>query len=227
MIHQMSLLVQGSPYEDSTSLPFRLRQKRFANVALIIDGILRERGACRILDVGGEELYWNIAKEYIAKRNIHITLVNLTAEPVSNAQFSSQVGDATKLDHLSDMSFDLVHSNSVIEHVGGWDAMSCMAGHIKRLAPKYFVQTPNFWFPFEPHVRLPFFHWLPEQARYRILMNVDTGFAKRRQTLDIAMRDVQGMALLDRRQFAALFPDAEIKIERFFGLTKSLMAIRV
>ena len=208
------------------SLPFRFRQKRFRKIAEIIDCILDKQGSCRILDVGGTEQYWSIAKDYINEHNVHITLLNLDAPSVSSPKFSSQKGDATHLDRLPDKSFDLVHSNSVIEHVGGWVAMSSMAGHIRRLAPKYFVQTPNFWFPFEPHVRLPVFHWLPEQVRFRILMSIDTGFAERRQTVDHAMRDVQNMALLDRRQFATLFPDAEVHVERFLYLAKSLMAIR-
>lgn len=195
-------------------------------MAALIEQTLRERGSCRILDVGGEAVYWDIAKGYIAERAVHITLLNLTSEPEPSAQFSSMRGDATSLDHIPDMAFDVVHSNSVIEHVGNWRAMTAMAYHVRRLAPCYFVQTPNFWFPIEPHVRVPFFHWLPEQLRYRILMIVDVGFARRRETVDHAMRDVQSMALLDRRQFAALFPDARIHTERVLGFSKSFMAIR-
>ncbi len=222
----MPALVLDSPYKDSSSLPYRFRQKRFAMVKNLIDAILKERGACNILDVGGEAVYWNIAKDYLAGRNVHVTLLNRTLEDVPGPRFSAQVGDATRLDHLPDNSFDLVHSNSVIEHVGNWEAMMAMAGHVRRLAPRYYVQTPNFWFPIEPHMRAPLFHWLPEQLRYRILMRFDIGFAKRRGTVDHAMRDVQSIALLDRRQFAALFPDARIETERVLAMPKSLMAIR-
>ena len=222
----MSLLVLDSPYYDTHSLPFRFRQKRFALVAALIEQTLRERGSCRILDVGGEAVYWEIAKDYLSERNVHVTLLNLTKESEPSAQFSSMKGDATSLGHVADMAYDLVHSNSVIEHVGNWQAMTAMAHHVRRLAPRYFVQTPNFWFPIEPHVRVPFFHWLPEQVRCRILMTFDVGFAPHRETVDHAMRDVQSMALLDRQQFAALFPDAAIHTERVLGLPKSLMAIR-
>jgi len=222
----MSHTVLGSPYHDAQSLPFRFRQKRFRNVQQLIDRVLEERGSCRILDVGGEAVYWDIAKDYLHGRNVHITLLNLRGSGTSTPQFSSVDGDATKLGHLADMSFDLVHSNSVIEHVGNWNAMAAMAEHVRRLAPKYFVQTPYFWFPVEPHVRLPFFHWLPEQVRFRILMRFDVGFSLRRESVSHAMRDVQEMALLDKTQVAALFPDAEIRFERVLGLPKSLMAIR-
>jgi hypothetical protein len=37
---------------------------------------------------------------------------------------------------------------------------------------------------------------------------------------------VQFCHLIDRRQFAALFPDAIIENEKFLGLTKSFTAIR-
>ena len=57
-------------------------------------------------------------------------------------------------------------------------------------------------------------------------MRCDVGFAARRETVDHAMRDVQGMALLDKRQLAALFPDADISFERVLGLPKSMMAVR-
>jgi len=222
----MLLAAVRNPYLDRHSLPFRFRQRRFAHVRALIERTLRERGCCRILDVGGEPAYWEVAADYIQARPVHVTLLNIEEQEVPSRQFTFQRGDATRLDHMPDGAYDLVHSNSVIEHVGGWQAMAAMACHVRRLAPRYFVQTPNFWFPIEPHVRAPFFHWLPEQVRYRILMRFDIGFSPRRRTVDHAMRDVQGMALLDRGQLAALFPDAEIVPERVLGLTKSLMAIR-
>jgi hypothetical protein len=57
-------------------------------------------------------------------------------------------------------------------------------------------------------------------------MRFDIGFAPRRETIDHAMRDIQGMALLDKEQFSSLFPDARIDTERVLGLAKSFMAIR-
>ncbi len=143
-----------------------------------------------------------------------------------SAKFKSLAADATDLSGFADNSFDIVHSNSVIEHVGNWDRMCRMAGHVRRLAPVYFLQTPSFWFPYEPHFRFPGFHWLPEQARAHLLMRFNLGFGGKRATYDAAMRGVQSAYLLSERQMRVLFPDAEIMKERAFGLTKSFMAVR-
>lgn len=216
-----------NPYADSTSAPFRLRQKRFfAFVMPMIDAIIADKGKCRIIDVGGTEQYWEICRPSLISRNVEIHLVNLREESTSGPQFVSHVADAANLSRFDDMSFDLAHSNSVIEHLESWSRMCSMADNIRRLASKYFIQTPYFWFPFEPHFRTPFFHWLPDQIRYRLVMRRRLGFYERQTTVADAMRTVEDAHLLDRRQLAALFPDARIESERLMGLTKSLMAIR-
>jgi hypothetical protein len=122
--------------------------------------------------------------------------------------------------------FDFAHSNSLIEHVGRWTDMKQCADEIRRVGKSYYVQTPYFWFPLEPHFRVPFFHWLPEQVRARLVMNFKVGYYNRAQSLDQALQDVQSACLLDRAQMQALFPDADVSFERAAGLPKSLMAIR-
>jgi hypothetical protein len=216
----------ADPYVRPTSLPFRLRARRFAIVRRLIERTLAEKARCRILDLGGTERYWSIAGPFLDENDISIDVLNIEAEPMSRGPFRSLTGDAAGLGELADMSYDLVHSNSVIEHVGGWDRMARMAANVRRLAPRYYVQTPNFWFPLEPHFRTPFFHWLPEQVRYRLYTRKSLGFRGRAPSIDAAMRSIQGAYLLDKRQMQTLFPDAEIKGERLFGLTKSWMAVR-
>lgn len=213
-------------YLDPGSRSFQFRQRRFARVRGMIDGIVASKGRCRIADIGGTDYYWRIAGDLLDRTPVSIDLFNLEALPVAAPNMRSLVGDASRLDHIDDNAYDLVHSNSVIEHVGSWSEMTRMAGHVRRIAPAYYVQTPNFWFPYEPHFRAPFFHWLPEQIRARLLMRFNLGFGGRRETLDAAMRGVQSAQMLDFAQLRDLFPDAEIHRERFFGLTKSLMAVR-
>ena len=55
-------------------------------------------------------------------------------------------------------------SNSVIEHVPP-QLQSKFAEEVARVATRYFVQTPNRYFPIEPHYQLPLFQFLPKGIR--------------------------------------------------------------
>ena len=102
-----------------------------------------------------------------------------------------------------------------------------MAREMQRGRPRYWVQTPNFWFPIEPHFLVPAWHWLPEDARVAILRRRGVGWAGRCPGPDHARRVVQEHRLMRRDELARLFPDAQrIVGERFGGLTKSWTAIR-
>ncbi len=213
------------PYQNKNSFEFHFRLRRFRHIRNIISSILQEKERCRILDVGGTENYWKLGDDLFREGRIEIDLLNLSEVPVEIAHFRSIAGNATEMSCFPDHSYDFVHSNSVIEHVGDWNNMTAMAQNIRRLAPNYFVQVPYFWFPLEPHFRVPFFHWLPEQIRYPILMKRNLGFHSKKVDLGNAMETIQSARLLDRKQFACLFPEAEIIPEKIGFLTKSLMAV--
>lgn len=143
----------------------------------------------------------------------------------SNPQFSTLHGDACAVE-APDNAYDLVHSNSVIEHVGTWSRQVQMADEVRRLAPHYYIQTPYMWFPYEPHFMAVGFHWLPEQTRARAMLRRRHGHKARQPDAMAAHRLIENFRLLHVTQMQALFPDAQILRERFFGLTKSLMAVR-
>ena len=114
-----------------------------------------------------------------------------------------------------DRSFDIVHCNSVIEHVLVPEHRARLASEIQRVGRSWFIQTPNRNFFFEPHTGLPFAQFLP-QPLLRVLMRY--------------IRRVWGCAalgwrLLDRREILSLFPGGELVRERFLGLTKSLVVV--
>lgn len=220
------MTVKADPYKNPKSLPFKFRKRRFQLVKRLIEDVLAKNGACRIVDIGGTQTYWDISEGFVDNNKIRIDLINKEEVSASKTNFRSMIGDARDLGFLDDRAYDLVHSNSVIEHVGMWDDMKKMAHHVRRLAPIYYVQTPNFWFPYEPHFRFPLFHWMPEQIRFRLLMNLSLGFGGRRKDVDSAMQAVQSANLLDSHQFRALFPEARIISEKFLLATKSLIAIR-
>lgn len=214
------------PYQHRTSLEYRFRLKRFQHIRALVDSVLKTSHSCRILDIGGTETYWDLGRDLLDSGRVQIDLINLTAPETRNKNFRSLSGDARDLSEFPSGSYDICHSNSVIEHVGDWKDMMAMAQEVRRLAPHYYVQVPYFWFPLEPHFRVPFFHWLPEQIRYRLILRRDLGFHKRQENLSNAVETIQSAKLLDRRQFSTLFPDAHIIPEKVVFLTKSLMAIR-
>ena len=223
----MNLIYALQDPANPNSLAMRFRRERAKRIVELIAETFAERGACRILDLGGEPDYWRLfERSFLEASKVHITLVNPQAFSVDDPMFEAVTGDACALPQWGDASFDLVHSNSVVEHVGDWPRMEAFAGEVRRLAPRYYVQTPYFWFPVEPHFSAPFFHWRSEQSRARSLMKRRHGFADRARDIGQAMRDVQHARLLDKTQFKFLFPDAAHIDERVAGLTKSLIAVR-
>jgi len=135
-------------------------------------------------------------------------------------------GDACDLSSIADYSFDIVHSNSVIEHVGDWNRMLQFSKEIKRLAKNYYVQTPYFWFPIEPHCMTPIFHWLPKPIRVSLVMKFTLGHWGRQSTVSGAVHTVESARLLDIKMFRELFEESEITIEKLLFLPKSLIAIK-
>jgi hypothetical protein len=204
----------------------RFRQKRLKRLITTIDDIVAAAGTCSILDLGGKVDYWLGLEPIWSDRPCHITLINFDKELVPDERFTSIAGDARDLSRFRDFSFDLVHSNSVIEHVGTWRDQARMAQEIRRLARRYYVQTPNFWFPVELHFRLPLIHWLPEPWRVSVVLHHAHGFYPQARSWSEAQHILEDVRLLDARAMAELFPDAVIERERLAGLTKSLIAIR-
>jgi hypothetical protein len=215
-------------YANPNSFGSKMRRKRASSLIAMIDCVFDEKDCVKILDLGGRVTYWNILPEnYLESRKVHITIVNLPSEKetASGPHFTCVEGSACDLPQYEDRAFDIVHSNSVIEHVGTWCNMRAFASECKRLGEHYFVQTPNFWFPIEPHFMAPFVHWLPLPLHAWLLTKMSLGHYPRYDSLDMAIPAAEGARLLNERMMASLFPDARIQKERLLFLTKSLTAI--
>jgi ubiquinone/menaquinone biosynthesis C-methylase UbiE len=127
----------------------------------------------------------------------------------------------------ADNSFELCYSNSVIEHVGDWNAREAMAREIRRVASRYYVQTPNKWFFSDPHTVGAFLHWLPKRYHRKLVRWCTLwGLVDRpsQAQIDALLEEVE---LLTEHDMRALFPDAKIVKERFLGMTKSIIALRL
>jgi SAM-dependent methyltransferase len=118
--------------------------------------------------------------------------------------------DATRGLPFADGEFDLAYCSSVIEHVPR-DLRPVFARELRRVARGWYVQTPAFSFPVEPHALLPAAHWLP------------TGLRRRYWSLGVA-GEWEDIALLRRAEMAALFGDPVA--ERIGPLVKSWVSIR-
>ncbi len=222
----MTEMTIGSAGDKHSGTDIRYRAQRLTHFIALADQCLAIKSECRVLDLGGNTRYWRDLAPVWQGRNLTFTLVNKVPETETSATFTSILGDARDLPQFGDSSFDIVHSNSVLEHVGRWADMRAMAREVRRLAPHYFVQTPYYWFPLEPHFRVPFFNWLPEPVRLSLVRWRGCGAFPRAETVDDAVRFIEDSNLLDETRFRALFPDAQIRRERVYGLTKSLMAVR-
>lgn len=213
---------------DSAGNQFRQRRIELLN-ALVAKADIRGR-KCRILDIGGTFNFWHTWREMVDWTAVDVLCAN--HDPTHSDEARNDVpvrmikADARRLDFAGPGEFDIVFSNSVIEHVGIWSDMKAMASEVRRVGVRYLVQTPYYWFPIEPHARTPFVHWLPEPLAYRLVMARRCGFWPKQDTVSGAVSVVQSARLIDGRQMAELFPDAELVRERFMGFTKSLVAVR-
>ena len=181
----------------------------------------------RILDVGGEFRYWQIIEfKYIS--NVEIDLANLRPEilPDNASHFSSISADATNLSSILDKTYDLVFSNSCIEHVGKKREWKMMAEEVRRVGKHMFLQTPNMFFPIEPHFMFPFFQFLPLKMRAFLINHYQLGFWPKGKNWEESLKIADEIHLLNYRNLKELFPEANIKRERLLGLTKSFMVYR-
>jgi hypothetical protein len=177
-----------------------------------------------IIDLGGTLTAWRQAP--VRPARVHI--VNLLDKPPADVPDWAEVhqGDACALpEHLAARRYDLVYSNSVIEHIGGHHRRMRFAETVHALADAHWVQTPYRYFPVEPHWLFPFMQFLPVRARVTIARRwvlAHTRNADPRR----ATRIVLSTELLDRTQMRYYFPDSHIRTERYAGLPKSLIAVR-
>jgi hypothetical protein len=177
----------------------------------------------RILDVGGLPSEWRGKKSLIDEVDIVGLAVYQITEHPDTPKLRSFKGDGRALE-FADKAYDIVYSNSVIEHVGSWEDQQAFAKEARRVGHGLWIQTPAFACPVEPHYLGLFVHWFPPSwhvpiARWTSVVGL-SGAA-----------DLQSIAsttrLLTKREFTELFPDCEIWTERLFIIfPKSYVALR-
>jgi hypothetical protein len=173
----------------------------------------------RIIDLGGIPATW-------AAIDVPLKLTVLNRPGTSFGELPPQhevelvEGDACNVTQFDDESFDVVFSNSVIEHVGDETQQAQFAKEARRLARSYWIQTPAIWFPIEAHTGVPFWFFYPERTRQRFI-------DRWRRKLPAWTKMVEETRVLSRGRLEELFPDGEIFVERLAGIPKSYSAYRV
>lgn len=216
-----SVLGNMADVHNPASFSNRMRSRRFAKFEGLCAPLARP---IRIIDIGGTEAFWQ-QRGWAGRGDVQITLVNLFKEPATSANIESVVGDATNLRGYADRSFDVAFSNSVIEHVFTWENQQAMAREVQRVAAAHWVQTPNFWFPMEPHFHVPGWQWMPLSIRASLVKRWTVGGRGPYKDSAKAIDAVKEIRLLSGREMRSLFPNSTIWPERLGGLVKSWVAI--
>lgn len=208
------LLVDGH-----SSLGARFRSNRWNVVCQSFPNI----DQMRILDLGGTLHFWMRTPVTPAA----VDVLNPTHDSEDVPTWLRLIeGDACNPpEAIRRERYDLVFSNSVIEHVGGHWRRRQFAETVQTLADSHWVQTPYRYFPLEPHYLGPAFQFLPVGARARLL-TVWPLMHTRPQTWRQAMSTVFATELIGRAELSYLFPDSRIYSEKVAGITKSLTAVR-
>ena len=180
----------------------------------------------RILDLGGTLYWWKLAEE-MGLPLPQVTIVNLSPPPAGLPPHVRWIrADACALPYRAG-SFDVVFSNSLIEHLHDLDGQARFAAEVRRVAARWWVQTVDFRCPVEPHYLAPMIHWLPLDVRGRVLRWCTLWGWMERPTpkcCDEAAREIRILHLQELRQ---LFPGSRIVFERFLALPKSIIAVQI
>jgi len=206
---------------DPNSFSNRMRSARFRRFENLISSLTRPM---RILDIGGTNEFWE-NRGWAGRSDVQIYSLNLVAEERKHANIHPIAGDATSLREFGDRSFDVAFSNSVIEHLFTYENQRKMASEIQRVGKAYWVQTPNFWFPIEPHFHVPAWQWLPIEVRIAIIRRWRCGWRGPCPDAMAARNAVQEIRLLSRRDLQEIFPNATLLQERLGPFIKSWIAV--
>jgi SAM-dependent methyltransferase len=197
------------------------RQRRMRRLVELV----KIRPGMRVLDLGGTPTIWEHVSE-----PLEITLLNLPggispgmsaalqSPRLAHHKFHTIEGDACNVTQFGDHCFDLVFSNSVIEHVGPPAKQAEFAHEVLRLGKSYWVQTPSRWCPIEVHSGMPFYWFYPEWLRIAL-------FKSWRKRLPGWWADyMESTRVLSRRRMTELFPNGRMRIDYFLGLPKSYVS---
>lgn len=211
-----------SSSDNPRSLGYKFRANRLKKFESLFFNHFAGQKKIEILDLGGTDYFWQHSV-LLQHPGLRITLLNLHLEQTTHPAIQAVQGDATNLQDYAEGSFDLVFSNSVIEHLYTLENQQKMASEIRRVGKTFFIQTPNAYFPVEAHYALPFAQYYPESLLFFVLTKTKLSRLTRWKA-DDARQYIEEIRLLNAREMSSLFPGSTLLKEKVMGLTKSITA---
>jgi hypothetical protein len=215
-LHRLRWRVVDAP----DSIAARYRRKRWNAMYAQFPDLER----MSVIDLGGRISTWVGART----RPAHVHIVNL--EPPD-----ADVPEWTEVDHadacelpkqIASRQYDLVFSNSVLEHLGGHARRLAFADATHSLSDRHWIQTPYRYFPIEPHWLFPWFQHFPVATRTAIARRWPLVHSRTTETTGSAVDAVMSVELLSRTEMQRYFPDSRIVAERIGPMVKSIIAVR-
>jgi ubiquinone/menaquinone biosynthesis C-methylase UbiE len=191
---------------------------------------MKPNSQAKVLDVGAEiNPHGNRGLQLIDsyRWKDKLSAINASAEHIElikqhYPEVEAIVTDARKLP-WPDKHFDIIYSNAVIEHVGDFEKQKQTATEIMRVSKQWFVTTPNRWYPFEFHSRLPLVTWLPGHSYLWFGSIISYNHTKRRYAL--TFRKMSGTRLMTANELQQCFPTSKIIKQRVTFMAETLIAI--
>ena len=202
------------------ALGTRFRTKRMQEFTRVLQPADGET----VLDVEGYPTTWQRFPRRVSVTSLNIYPLHFPLTP-EFPPIEFVVGDGCRLEY-PDKGFDLVFSNSVIEHFSTFERQQAFAAEARRVGRKLWVQTPAREFFVEPHLLAPLIHYLPVALQRRLIRRFTLwGIMTKPSPADVEAF-LQEVRLLSFAEMQLLFPDCEIRREKAFGFTKSYVAVR-
>ncbi len=191
--------------------------------------LMKPNAQTQVLDVGAEvnpkhDRTLQLIDSYPWKEKL--TAINTSAEHIElikqhYPEIEAIVADARALP-WPNKHFDIVYSNAVIEHVGTFKDQKKMAAEIMRVGKRWFVTTPNRWYPFEFHLRLPFVTWLPGHGYLRVGQLISYNHVKHKYVIG---EECYGLRLMTANELEQCFPGSKIIKQQVTFMAETLIAI--
>ena len=216
-LSKLALKFVVDPY-SSKSFAYRARARRWD----MLSARFPDLDAMRVLDLGGRPVVWTSAPV----RPKQVVTVNYERHESPEDWITAVQGDACDLPaEVRNDRFDLVYSNSVIEHVGGHDRCLRFCESVHALADAHWVQTPWRYFPLEPHWICPGLQFLPLPLRASVARVWPIG-CYREESREDPVGAVLSVQLLSVAEMRRYFPKSTLLYERVAGVLKSIIAVQ-